>query len=112
MIERITAAGWAAKAQATDARMPGGRLSLFERNGVRIAYFHHREMKQCIVSAPVDGAFRADDLLTPLTAALGKVPKADPPGMRYLYALPRLDILTVQIKAAGGGRSVELSVVH
>lgn len=109
---RIVAAGWKWKAERRIPSLGDARLTRFDRDGVILSYFHARAMKQCIVSAPVDDAFQPDDLLTPLTVALGKPPRADPAGVRYLYALPRLDILTVQIRPADRGRTVELSMVH
>jgi hypothetical protein len=110
MLERLTSLGWEQKASRAE---PGfGNLTLFRRNHVQLTYFHAKIMKQCIVTARADPAATLEGLLTGLTALFGKPPKIETPGRRYLYFLPRLDILTLQVKPSPAGSNFELSVVH
>lgn len=110
MAERLVAAGWTAGA----AHSPGKDMALrnYARQGVTLFYFTSKPMTQCVARRAVPADYRPDPLLAALTAQLGKQPREEEPGRRYLYFLPRLDILTLQIKSDAEGPHVELSVVH
>ena len=110
MAERLAAAGWTADA----ARELGKGMAIrsYKRQDVTLFYFTSRPMTQCVVRSTVPADYRPDALLAALTAQLGKPPRVDEAGRRYLYSLPRLDILTLQIKSDASGPYVELSVVH
>ena len=109
MAERLAGLGWEAKERVDPAK--GMRLATYARDDVRLDYFTSPEMKQCIVRAATPPDFDPQPLLAALSAKLGKRPKAEEPG-RYLYFLPRLDILTVLIKSDAQGPHVEMSVVQ
>ncbi len=109
MAERLAGLGWAAKDKAEPAK--GMRLSTYAKGDVELVYFTSPEMKQCIARAATPPDFEPRPLLAALSAKLGKEPKAEEPG-RYLYFLPRLDILTVLIKSDAQGPHVEMSVVQ
>ena len=119
MHERIAAEGWSRVAdqaltlrgQVSGRKSPAG-IALFERNGARLTYFHSSVMKSCIVSATYPGPYDPTPLLDALSVHLGKEPREDVPGQRYLYGLRGLKILTVQFKPATSGTEVELSVIH
>ncbi|MES2444402.1 MAG: hypothetical protein V4574_16370 [Pseudomonadota bacterium] len=110
MAERLAAAGWTARA----ADVPGKDMAIrsYARQDVTLFYFTSKPMTQCVARGAVPADYRPDALLAALTAQLGKPPRTDQPGRRYLYSLPRLDILTVQIKSDAMGPHVELAVVH
>jgi hypothetical protein len=110
MAERLIGLGWEAK----EARDPSKdmRVVRYVRNGVDLIYFTSKPMKQCIVTARTAIDFDQASLLNALTTVLGKPPKPETPGKRYLYFLPRLDILTVQFKSDTKGPFVEMSVVQ
>jgi hypothetical protein len=110
MAERLAAAGWSAGAVHEPAK--GMALRYYARQDATLFYFTSSPMTQCVVRGAVAPDYRPDALLAALTAQLGKPPRVDVPGRRYLYSLPRLDILTVQIKSDAKGPHVELSVVH
>ncbi|RYY05724.1 MAG: hypothetical protein EON55_25205 [Alphaproteobacteria bacterium] len=110
MAERLLAAGWT----SGDARAPGKDMAMrsYTRQNVRLYYFTSKPMTQCVARGDVAADYDPDALLAAVTAQLGKSPRVDEPGRRYLYALPRLDILTLQIKSDAEGPHIELSVVH
>jgi len=118
MHERIEAAGWTREVgqpltlEYSSGRTSAAGITMFRHNGARLTYFHSQPMKSCIVSAHYPEPYDPTALLAALTAHLGKEPKADVPGRRYLYGLPGLKILTVQIKPSDGQAEVELSVIH
>ena len=110
MAERLAAAGWTPGA----AREPGKGIAIrsYTRQDVTLFYFTSTPMTQCIARGAVTADYRPDALLAVLSAQLGRPPRVAEPGRRYLYSLPRLDILTLQINSDATGRYVELSVVH
>lgn len=110
MAVRLAGLGWEAGDKVEPAK--GMRLSTYARDDVDLTYFTSPEMKQCIARAATPSDFDPQPLLAVLSAKLGKTPKTDEPGKRYLYFLPRLDILTVQIKSDAQGPHVEMSVVQ
>jgi hypothetical protein len=111
MAERLGDLGWAQTAKAPG---PGvkGTIALYRRNDVRLTYFTSKELTECWASADTDASTDIEPLLAALSDKFGKQPKVETPGVRYLYYLPRLKILTVQIKPKAQGRVVELAVVH
>lgn len=110
MAERLTGLGWMTGESVEPGK--GMRMSTYTRADVTIYHFTSKEMKQCIARGPITPDFQSEMLLTTLTAKLGKAPKVEEPGKRYLYFLPRLDILTVQIKSDDKDPHIEMSVVH
>ena len=110
MAERLVATGWKAGA----AREPGKGMAIrsYARQGVKLFYFTSKPMTQCVARGEVTADYDPDPMVAALTTQLGKPPRVDEPGRRYLYSLRRLDILTLQIKSDAVGPHVELSVVH
>ncbi len=91
-------------------RDPAG-IAIFRREGVQLSYFHSRMMRSCNAEGVVDEKFELDALLANLTQRLGKDPKVDTPGQKYLFNVSGA-ILTVQIKQADGETTVSLGTVR
>ena len=110
MLARLFELGWM---KTASRNVPGlGNLTLFSRNGVQLSYFHAKEMKQCVVKVAAQPSIAIDGLVAELSTLFDKQPKIEEAGKRYLYFLPRLDILTLQVKDSPAGSTIELSVVH
>ena len=110
MADRLAAAGWT----LAEARPAGKDMAIksYTRQQVSLYYFTSKPMTQCVVTGRIATGYSPAPLVAALTARFGKQPRVDTPGRRYLYALPRLDILTLQIKSDATDPHVELSVVH
>jgi hypothetical protein len=102
--------GWTAPGDLTE-RTSIGVLTGFARGEVRLFYFSSKEMTTCSVSTDERNA-PVNELVTALATRLNKAPKVETPGARYLFFLPRLDILTLQVKPESNMPRIELSVVH
>lgn len=110
MAERLAVADW--KPGAIHQPRPTMTMKAYHRGEVTLYYFTSKPMTQCIVRAATGKHFPVDKLMAGLSLEFGKSPKVDAPGRRYLYPLPRLDILTLQIKSDAEEPHVELRVVH
>jgi hypothetical protein len=110
MAERLAAAGWTAGAAREISK--DMLIRSYSRQDVTLTYFTSKPMKQCVAKGAVAPDYDFAPLVAALAAHLGKQARVDAPGRRYLYALPRLDILTLQIKSDAAQPHVELSVVH
>ena len=110
MAERLATLGW----QAREKLRPGKsmQMSTYVRMDVTIYYFTSPEMTQCIARGGMPANFDQAALVSALAAKLAKAPKTAEAGRRYLYFLPRLDILTLQFKSDDKDPHIEMSVVH
>lgn len=110
MLTRISSLGWRKTGELATPKV--GNLTTHARNNVSLTYFHGRQMKQCVIRATPAARFDVEELVGRLAAFVGRRPKVERRGVRYLFFLPRSDILTLNILTEFGRRSVELSVVH
>ena len=89
---------------------PAG-LTLYSREGVRLAYFHSRYMRTCDATHVIGPDFDIGSLLANLSQRLGKDPKVETPGKKYLFPVKGA-ILTVQIKQSEGEATISLATVR
>ncbi|MEE9434918.1 MAG: hypothetical protein V3V15_11835 [Sphingorhabdus sp.] len=91
-------------------KYPAG-ISLYKRDGVLLTYFHSKYMRSCTAEGIVDTSFDQSALLAQLAERLGRDPKIETPGQKYLFGL-RGAILTVQIKKLENETRISLGVVR
>jgi hypothetical protein len=110
MAERLAVADW--KPGAIHQPRPTMTMKAYHRGEVTLYYFTSKTDDPMHCSRRHGQALPVDKLMAGLSLEFGKSPKVDAPGRRYLYPLPRLDILTLQIKSDAEEPHVELRVVH